>query len=102
MAKAKRYISQLMIYHDKSLNKDVIFSHVLESEIGMTVHRLVRLLVSKNGLKLQVPWGELSESEDTVESIVQVYRDAPQILSKWPNVRTPLHHFLKNKRRAGS
>lgn len=74
--------SRLKFYHDASLDTKAIMSHVVASETGMPVQRLMRLVESDDGLMVQVRWKGLPESEDTLEPIGKVYEDVPQLLLK--------------------
>lgn len=56
--------SRLKFYEDPSLNHEAIMSHVVASETGMSVHRLMRLVDSDNRMMVEVCWRGLSESED--------------------------------------
>lgn len=49
--------------------------HVLNSNIGMVLQRLMRLLNTKDGLIIYVRWRGLPDSEDTVEPIVKIFED---------------------------
>lgn len=57
-------------------------SHVDSSEAGMTVHRVVRIFYSDNGLVVQVRWKGSLESEDSFESVFKVYGNVPGLLKK--------------------
>lgn len=57
-------------------------SHVLTSETGMIVQRLLSLEENEDGLFVRVRWKGLSESEDTLESIEQLYEDVPVLFEK--------------------
>ena len=72
--------SRLKFYRDGWLNHKVIFSHVLSSETGMPVARLVRLVDSEDRLKVIVHWKGLPNSEDTEEPLERVFEDVPQML----------------------
>jgi len=74
--------TRLKFYHDHSLGTDVIMSHVLSSETGMPVSRLLRLIDDPNGLMVQVRWRGLPDSEDTLEPISRVYEDVPELFLK--------------------
>ena len=56
--------------------------HVLSSETGMDVQRLMRLIDSDEGLKVQVRWRGFSESDDTSEPLQKIYEDVPELLLK--------------------
>lgn len=59
-------------------------SHVISSETGMKVQRLLRLVDNGNGegLKVVIRWRGLPASEDTLELLDQVNQEGPQILAK--------------------
>ena len=57
-------------------------SHVVSSETGMPVQRLMRLVQSDDGLMVQVRWKGLPASEDTLEPISKVYEDVPELFLK--------------------
>lgn len=58
-----RYL--LKFYSDSLLDDEFIMSHVLASETGMVVARLMGLTDSTNGLLVHVRWKGLPDSEDT-------------------------------------
>ena len=72
--------SRLKFYRDGLLNQEVILSHVLSSETGIPVARLMRLGDTEDGLKVIVRWKGLPNSEDTEESLERVFEDVPQML----------------------
>ena len=63
------HVCRLRFYHDSSLEKAAIMSHVLYSETGMPVSRLIGLHDTDDGIQVQVRWKGLSASEDTYESL---------------------------------
>ena len=76
------HASRLKYYSDESVDQKAVLSHVLSSETGMVVGRLLRLVKTDNGLFISVRWKGLSSSEDTLEPIAQIYADVPQLLIK--------------------
>lgn len=74
--------TRLKFYTDESLDADAILSHVLASETGMPVSRLLRLIEQDNQLFVLVRWKGLENSEDTLEPLLRVYEDVPQLLVK--------------------
>ena len=54
--------------------------HVLLSETGIPVARLLRLEDKPEGLMVAVRWKGLTNSEDTLEPLDRVYKDVPQML----------------------
>lgn len=57
-------------------------SRVLFSEIGMPVARLMTIDDAENGIKLQVRWKGLNSTDDTLEPIIHIYEDVPDLLLK--------------------
>lgn len=74
--------SQLKYYSDVSFDAKVIMSHVLYSETGVPVARLLCLIDTEEGLMVQVGWKGLNSLEDTPEKIAQVQEDVPQLFQK--------------------
>ncbi len=69
-------------YSDAALDTESILPHVLSSETGMPLSRLLGLKKGKKGLFVQVRWKVLPHEEDTLEPIVKVYEDVPAMLKK--------------------
>lgn len=69
-------------YRDSSLNAEAVISHVVASETGMPVQRLMRLEDTDDGLIVQVRWRGLPESENSMEPAGNVYEDVPQLFRK--------------------
>lgn len=57
-------------------------SHVVSSETGMVVQRLMKLSKGDGKLMIHVRWRSLPESKDTLEPLHQVYDDVPTLLLK--------------------
>lgn len=94
--------SRLKFYHDASLDTNAIMSHVLSSETGMVVQRLLELVESPDGLKVRIRWKGLPASEDTEEPIKNVYEDVPVLLEKLlKRKNTPAHLADKARRVLG-
>lgn len=74
--------TRLKFYADNSLDTTAIISHVLASETGMPVSRLLQLVEDNGSLFVSVRWKGLSSTEDTVEPLQRVYEDVPQLLLK--------------------
>ena len=84
--------SRLKSYRDSLLNQEVIFSHVLSSETGMPVTRLLRLVDTEDGLKVIIRWKGLQNSEDTEEPLERVFEDVRQMLLRLlRRKKTPAH-----------
>lgn len=76
----KVHISLLKFYRNKYLNETAIIPHVKCSATGMTVTRLMWLQEEDEGLKVVVIWKGLPHSEDTAESLCNLYEEVPQML----------------------
>lgn len=74
--------SRLKYYRDSSLDEMVIMSHVLSSETGMPVARLLKLVKVDDVLNVQVRWKGLSPQEDTFEPLQNVFEDVPNMLDR--------------------
>jgi len=61
------HASRLRFYSDKHLNQEAIMPHVICSETGMPVQRLMRLEKTPDGLHVIVRWRGLPPSADTSE-----------------------------------
>lgn len=57
-------------------------SHVLSSEAGMPVQRLMEVVESGNCIIVQIGWERLTYFEDTLEQFWKVCADVPQIILK--------------------
>lgn len=76
------HVSRLKFYHDSALDTEVIISHVVQSETGMIVHRLHKLVDTAEAVKVEVRWKGLPGSEDTLGTLKQIYEDVPGLLKK--------------------
>lgn len=74
--------TRLKFYADDSLDLKAILSHVLASETGMPVSRLLSLVEQEGKLYVLVRWKGLADSEDKIEPLTRVYEDVPQLLIK--------------------
>lgn len=74
--------TRLKFYHDPSLDKEDIMSHLIASETGMSVQRLMELVETEDAIQVQVRWHGLPESEDTLEPVARVAKDVPQLFRK--------------------
>eukprot|EP00171_Calliarthron_tuberculosum_P002705 IDg2705t1 len=72
---------------DKHLDEESVFPHVLYSERGMPVQRLMNLEDTAEGLQIRVRWRGLSAREDTLEPLQRVYEDAPALVRKIANTK---------------
>ena len=72
--------SRLKFYSDAALDKTAIMSHVLSSKTGMPVARPLALVQDAEGLKIRIRWKVSPASEYTLEPILRVKHDVPQIL----------------------
>ena len=93
------HASRLKFYRDDDIDTDVIMSHVLHSEIGMSVSRLMGLQEDPDGLKVIVRWKGLSNSEDSAEPLKNVYEDVPKMVKRLL-LRKSIPVHLVNKARA--
>ena len=91
--------TRLKFYSNTSLDTSAIMSHVLSSETGMAISRLLRLEDNEDGIYVVIRWKGLSASGDTSEPLAQVYADVPDLLQKlFARHGTP--QALANKARA--
>jgi len=94
------HASRLRFYSDSALNTEAIMSHVLTSETGMPVQRLLRLENGPDGLMVAVRWRGLPTSADTLEPIARIHEDVPRMLQNLLNRKsTPrnLRELAKSK-----
>ncbi len=71
---------RLQFYSDKLLDTEAVFPHVLYSERGMPVARLMGLDETTDRIYVRVHWRGLPRSEDTLEPILKAYEDAPALM----------------------
>ena len=76
------HATRLKFYRDDAVDERVIMEHVLQSEIGMPVARLMGLEDSRNGLKVLVRWKGLDNSEDSLEPLQNVFEDVPTMVKR--------------------
>lgn len=74
------HIARLKFYADDSLDTTAILSHVIASETGMPVARLMGIKESPDEVVVDVLWKGLPQSEDTFEPILKVNEDVPVML----------------------
>lgn len=72
-------ISHLRFFHDSALKIQAIMSHVLSSETGMPVSRLLALVDDPDGLHVGVHRKGLPHSKHTLEPLARVYGEVPQL-----------------------
>lgn len=90
------HVSRMKFYHDASLDIESIMYHVVSSETGIPVQRLMGLVETDDGLKFQVRWSCLSQSDDTLDHLVRVYEDLPNLFEKLlKRKNTPAEHVNK-------
>ena len=94
------HVSSLKFYKDSSLDKEAIMPHVLSSETGMPVSRLLRLLDTEDGIKVLVRWKGLPDTEDSAEPLQNVYEDVPQLLLKLLNRKNTPQDLAEKARTA--
>lgn len=68
------------LYADHLLCTRAIISHVMSSEMGTPVSRLIKLVENDRNLMVQIRWNGLLNSENTLEPLHQVFEDLPQTL----------------------
>jgi len=84
------------------LDQEAIMPHVISSETGMQVQRLMRLAEGPSGILVVVRWRGLPASEDTMEPLRHIYEDVPQMLLNLFNRKsTPSHMVLRAKSELG-
>lgn len=64
--------TRLKFYRDNYLDETFVISHVLSSEIGMPVARLLQLFNGDGSLFVAVQWKDLPASGDTTEPLTHV------------------------------
>lgn len=67
-------------YRDSYLDQKAIMSHVLSSETGKHVARLLPLVEQDRSMFVVVRWKGLSASDDTPQPLARVYEDVPQLM----------------------
>ena len=94
------HICRLRYYQDSSLNCEAILSHVLYSETGMEISRLLNLEDTSEGIKVKIRWKGLSSSEDTHEPLLQVYEDVPAMVKRLLNRKSIPKGIARRAKRA--
>ena len=75
-------MTRLQFYRDSSLDAPAIIPHVLQSETGMPVARLMSLLDTADGIQVHIRRKGISADEDTLEPLARVYEKVPQMLER--------------------
>lgn len=87
------------MFCDSDIDEIEIMSHIIQSETGTIISLLVTLKENSNGLHDLIHWKGLEETEDTLEPIVRVSKDVPQLIENILNRKsTPAN--LATKARA--
>lgn len=77
---------RLKFYFDSSLDTEAIFPHILSSETGMAISRLLSLVESEEGaILVSIRRKGVNPEEDTFEPLKSVYEDVPKLLHKLLN-----------------
>ena len=77
------HASRLKLFRDSDIDETAIMSHVLQSETGMVVSRLLGLEdTAENGLQVRVRWKGLGQDEDSLEPLSRVAEDVPTLFEK--------------------
>lgn len=71
--------SSMIDSSDADTDEKAMMTHVLSSETGMPVARLLRLLDQDGDLFVAVRWKELSASEHTLKPLIRVWKDVPKL-----------------------
>lgn len=74
--------TRLKFYRDASLSEKEILPHVLSSETEIIVARLLRLQRDGNKSFVAVRWKGFGSAGDTLDPILQVYEDVPELFFK--------------------
>lgn len=75
------YGSRLKFYSDACVDEKVIMSHVLSSETGIPVSRLMELVKVNNEINVLVRW-KGSPQDNTLEPLHNVHEDVPIMLDR--------------------
>lgn len=71
--------TRLKFYLDDQMDTEAIIPHVLSSQTGMPVSRLMQLIDDLDGSKVLVRWKGLPTTEDSLEPINRVYQDVSKM-----------------------
>lgn len=88
--------TRLSYYSDSNLDREAILPHVLYSETGMPVSRLINPENSTAGIMVHVRWNGLLKDDDTLEPLQNVYEHVPEMLLKLLN-RKNIDGELRNQ-----
>lgn len=68
------------------MEKATVMTHVLPSETGIVISRVLRLLKKNSPLYFVVPWEGVTSCDATIELIARIYEDVTRLLPR-PLVR---------------
>lgn len=74
------HTSWLKFYHYRSLDTEAILAQLIASETGMPVARLMQMVRTEDGLKVQVRWKGLRAGEYRLEPLHRIFEDVPVML----------------------
>lgn len=90
---------RLKFFSNDQLNKSVIMSHILYSETGMEVQRLLKIIDSTDGLFVLVRWKGLPPDEDSLEPLQNIYNDVPVMTRKLLNRKNTPDNIRKQAKK---
>lgn len=93
------HVTRLKYYHDFFLHTETIIVQVVAHETGMPVHRLMRIVDTKERLMIQVRWRRGPDSEDTLKTTKKLYQDVPQLFCKLLDLQNTLFFLVNRARR---
>lgn len=76
------YGNRLKFYRDASVETEAIMSHVLSSETGMPVTKLLETELKKQKLFVLVLWKGLLHSKEIIELLCCIYDVVPGLVRK--------------------
>lgn len=91
----KELATRLKLYRDGALDTAADMSHVLQSETGMALARIIGLEEITNGLQVHVRWKGMSKEEESLEPLVWVYEDVPHMVKGLINRKDLTHHLVE-------
>lgn len=74
--------SRLKNYSNSSVGKEDIMLHILSSETGMLVGRLMNMVKVDDALKAEIWRKGLSSQNDTLKPLQNVFRDVPSMIDR--------------------